>query len=62
MTNNQVIRILREFNKWRRGEIEDIIEDVYTVGQAIDFAIEKLAEIDKLFEETNNQRYGRQED
>lgn len=60
MTNNQAIRILRDFNKWRRGEKEDIIEDVYTVGQAIDFAIKKLSEIDKL-EEINNQRYGRQE-
>lgn len=44
MTNNQAIRILRDFNKWRRGEIKEIAEDVYTIGEAIDYAIKRLKE------------------
>lgn len=46
MTDFQCVRILRSFNKWRRGEIEEITEDVYTVGQAIDHAIKRLQEKD----------------
>lgn len=42
MNNLQCIRILRDFNKWRRGQLKEIPEDNYTVGQAIDYAIEKL--------------------
>lgn len=37
-------RILYNYNKWRRGEIDEIKEDVFTVGQAIDYAISKLEE------------------
>lgn len=37
-------RILSDYNKWRRGEIDEIKEDVFTVGQAIDYAISKLEE------------------
>lgn len=37
-------RILSDYNKWRRGDIEEIKEDVFTVGQAIDYAIRKLEE------------------
>lgn len=54
MTNNQAIRILRDFNKWRRGEIADIIEDAYTIGQAIDHAIKTLKEYET--ESTKNQK------
>lgn len=42
MNDLQCIRILQDFNKWRRGQLKEIPEDVYTVGQAIDYAIEKL--------------------
>jgi len=42
MNDLQCIRILRDFNKWRRGQLKEIPEDNYTVGQAIDYAIEKL--------------------
>lgn len=42
MTNLQCARILRDFNKWRRGEIKEISEDAYTVGEAIDYAIKRL--------------------
>jgi len=45
MNKHTAIRILTDFNKWRRGDIKDIPEDVYTVGQAIDYAIEQLKSI-----------------
>lgn len=41
-------RILSDYNKWRRGEIDEIIEDVFTIGQAIDYAISKLEEPKKV--------------
>lgn len=42
MNRHTAIRILTDYNKWRRGEVKDITEDNYTVGQAIDYAIEQL--------------------
>ena len=42
MNRHTAIRILTDFNKWRRGQLKDIPEDNYTVGQAIDYAIEQL--------------------
>lgn len=48
MNKHTVIRILTDYNKWRRGEIKDIPEDTYTVGQAIDYAIEQLKPTEQL--------------
>lgn len=47
MTTKQAIRILQMHNDWRRGKIENFDADVTTIGEAIDFAIEKLKESEK---------------
>ena len=54
MTNLECVRILRNFNKWRRGEINKITEDNYTVGQAIDHAINSFKNSDYETKSTQN--------
>jgi hypothetical protein len=52
MNDTEVSRILRDFNRWRRGEIKEIPEDNHTVGQAIDYAIKRL----KFLRDTEKQK------
>lgn len=57
MTTKQAIRILQKHNDWRRGKIEDFDAGVTTIGEAIDFAIQKLKELEvKPF---NKKSYGK---
>lgn len=53
MTTKQAAKILRDFNKWRRGEepYNNIIKtfpfDVVVIGQAIDVAVKLCSGTDK---------------
>lgn len=44
MTDNDAIDIVKTFQRWRRGEIEDLSEAPYSIGKAIDRTV-KLAEM-----------------
>ena len=47
MTTKQAIEVLQKHNDWRRGKIDNFDADVTTIGEAIDFAIQKLKETEK---------------
>lgn len=52
MTPAETAEVLRQFNEWRRGDYEPSEQpeppNPYEVGLAIDAAVERLNEIDRL--------------
>ena len=57
MDNNEARDILIEFNEWRRGGTDLIMQDTKLIGQAIDCAIQALGDgwidVDVVPSETN---------
>lgn len=47
MDVHEVIRILQQHNKWRRGDDSSDMEDPKRLGEAIDVAISELLKIKK---------------
>lgn len=44
MTDRQAIKVVKNYQSWRRGEIDDLSESPFSIGKAIDRVIE-LAEM-----------------
>ncbi len=47
MTRKQLIAFLESYNKWRRGEIYEVMPDPKELGLAIDEAVKLLKSLDK---------------
>lgn len=48
MRTEEIIKNLRHYNEWRRGEIDDLDLSPKQIGMLIDCAIENLIDIDKI--------------
>lgn len=49
MTPAETTAILRQFNEWRRGELDDLsMPDPREIGEAIDAAIEMIERMEKI--------------